>query len=63
MINIIVEALIIVLEAMILARIVDPPAEAFPLKTHPNPIPTHTPPKAVNNIQPYVTAYRWLRVS
>ena len=25
--------------------------------------PTHTPPKAVNNIQPYVTAYRWLRVS
>ncbi|WJJ59139.1 baseplate wedge subunit and tail pin [Klebsiella phage vB_KpnM_VPA32] len=25
--------------------------------------PTHTPPKSVTNIQPYVTAYRWLRVS
>lgn len=25
--------------------------------------PTHTPPKSVNNVQPYITAYRWLRVS
>lgn len=25
--------------------------------------PTHTPPQTVNNLQPYVTVYRWLRIS
>lgn len=25
--------------------------------------PTHTPPQTINNVQPYVTVYRWLRIS
>ena len=39
-----VEALMVVFEAMIFAKMVEPPALALPLRTKPSPTPTLTPP-------------------